>query len=156
VHVRGNDDVMRRARTKGMAKGKTTPDGLFTLDRGRVHWAIAPNAPMARSTTTITKISILNIMTRNPRRSGGGQGNPSVLGFANWSQDQRKACGWSDQLKAMSMPITITGGRMVMGLLITSQSPLRRLSSSGKWAHGIVPHVVCVIVAIAIGVFRAE
>jgi NADH-quinone oxidoreductase subunit E len=30
--LRGSDDVMQACKNKGMAKGKTTPDGLFTLN----------------------------------------------------------------------------------------------------------------------------
>ncbi|MFN2258999.1 MAG: NADH-quinone oxidoreductase subunit NuoE [Parasphingopyxis sp.] len=45
--LRGSDDVMAACRNKGMIKGKTTPDGLFTLTEVECLGACA-NAPMVQ------------------------------------------------------------------------------------------------------------
>ena len=45
--LRGSDDVMAACTQRGMAKGKTTPDGLFTLTEVECMGACA-NAPMVQ------------------------------------------------------------------------------------------------------------
>ena len=45
--LRGSDDVMAACKNRGMAKGKTTPDGLFTLTEVECLGACA-NAPMVQ------------------------------------------------------------------------------------------------------------
>ena len=45
--LRGSDDVMSACKNKGLAKGKTTPDGLFTLTEVECLGACA-NAPMVQ------------------------------------------------------------------------------------------------------------
>jgi NADH-quinone oxidoreductase subunit E len=45
--LRGSDDVMAACKQRGMAKGKTTPDGLFTLTEVECLGACA-NAPMVQ------------------------------------------------------------------------------------------------------------
>ena len=45
--LRGSDDVLAACRNKGMVKGKTTPDGLFTLAEVECLGACA-NAPMVQ------------------------------------------------------------------------------------------------------------
>jgi NADH-quinone oxidoreductase subunit E len=45
--LRGSDDVMKACKNKGMVKGKTTPDGLFTLTEVECLGACA-NAPMVQ------------------------------------------------------------------------------------------------------------
>ncbi len=45
--LRGSDDVMAACKQRGLAKGKTTPDGLFTLTEVECLGACA-NAPMAQ------------------------------------------------------------------------------------------------------------
>jgi NADH-quinone oxidoreductase subunit E len=45
--LRGSDDVMAACKNKGMAKGKTTPDGLFTLTEVECMGNCA-NAPMVQ------------------------------------------------------------------------------------------------------------
>ncbi|MEO1170073.1 MAG: NAD(P)H-dependent oxidoreductase subunit E, partial [Pseudomonadota bacterium] len=45
--LRGSDDVMAACKNKGMVKGKTTPDGLFTLTEVECLGACA-NAPMVQ------------------------------------------------------------------------------------------------------------
>ena len=45
--LRGSDDVMAACRNKGLVKGKTTPDGLFTLTEVECLGACA-NAPMVQ------------------------------------------------------------------------------------------------------------
>jgi NADH-quinone oxidoreductase subunit E len=45
--LRGSDDVMAACKNRGLAKGKTTPDGLFTLTEVECLGACA-NAPMVQ------------------------------------------------------------------------------------------------------------
>jgi NADH-quinone oxidoreductase subunit E len=45
--LRGSDDVMAACKNRGMAKGRTTPDGLFTLTEVECLGACA-NAPMVQ------------------------------------------------------------------------------------------------------------
>jgi NADH-quinone oxidoreductase subunit E len=55
--LRGSDDVMAACKNHGLTKGKTTPDGLFTLTEVEC-WAPARTRRWSRSTTTITRIWI--------------------------------------------------------------------------------------------------
>jgi NADH-quinone oxidoreductase subunit E len=45
--LRGSDDVFAACKNRGLAKGKTTPDGLFTLTEVECLGACA-NAPMVQ------------------------------------------------------------------------------------------------------------
>ncbi|WP_108809867.1 NADH-quinone oxidoreductase subunit NuoE [Sphingorhabdus sp. Alg231-15] len=61
--LRGSDDVMAACKNKGMAKGKTTPDGLFTLTEVEC-MGNCSNAPMVQINDDNYEDLDYDIMTR--------------------------------------------------------------------------------------------
>jgi NADH-quinone oxidoreductase subunit E len=78
--LRGSDDVFEACRAKGMKKGQTTPDGLFTLSEVECLGACA-NAPMVQinddnyeDLTFETTTAILEALARGEMPRPGPQG----------------------------------------------------------------------------------
>ncbi|QLC24383.1 NAD(P)H-dependent oxidoreductase subunit E [Parasphingopyxis algicola] len=92
--LRGSDDVMAACKNKGMVKGKTTPDGMFTLTEVECLGACA-NAPMVQinddnfedldydiMTDILEKLSNGEEVTRGPqtgRQASCPEGGPTTL-----------------------------------------------------------------------------
>jgi len=92
--LRGSDDVFAACKNHGLAKGKTTPDGLFTLSEVECLGACA-NAPMVQinddnyeDLTFDSMSAILEALARgetptpgpqNGRRASCPEGGPTTL-----------------------------------------------------------------------------
>ncbi len=92
--LRGSDEVFRACKDKGLAKGTTTPDGLFTLSEVECLGACA-NAPMVQinddnfeDLTYATTAAILDALARgetpkpgpqNGRQTSCPEGGPTTL-----------------------------------------------------------------------------
>ena len=77
--LRGSDDVLAACKNNGLVKGKTTPDGLFTLTEGECRGACA-NAPMVQinddnyeDLTYDSTIAILEALTEGRPTKPGPQ-----------------------------------------------------------------------------------
>ena len=77
--LRGSDDVMRACKDRGMKKGETTPDGLFTLNEVECLGTCA-NAPMVQinddnyeDLTYETTVAILDALARGETPKPGPQ-----------------------------------------------------------------------------------
>lgn len=77
--LRGSDDILQACRDKGMAKGATTADGLFTLSEVECLGACA-NAPMVQinddnyeDLTYDSMIAIIDMLTRGEMPKVGSQ-----------------------------------------------------------------------------------
>ncbi len=104
--LRGSDDVLSACANKGLAKGKTTPDGLFTLTEVECLGACA-NAPMVQinddnfedltydsMTAILDKLAAGEAVTPGPqiaRQVSCPEGGPTTLvGMAAENHDYRK------------------------------------------------------------------
>ena len=71
--LRGSDDVLAACYAKGLKKGHTTEDGLFTLTEVECLGACA-NAPMVQINDDNYEDLTFESMTGDPRRAGQGRG----------------------------------------------------------------------------------